>query len=93
MKQVDGIINTKDMERLSKALEAKGFIVYEVMYNGSRAINSGILKGVAYIYNQFNRVKIKIVIDDNLVGTLMDTLCSIGECSFDISPEVRVSLA
>ena len=93
MQQVDGIIITKDMERLSQALEAKGFIVYQVMYNGSRAINSGILKGVAYIYNQINRVMIKIVIDDNLVGTLMDTLRGIGECSLDISPEVRVSLA
>jgi nitrogen regulatory protein PII len=93
MKQVDGIIFTKDMERLSQALEAKGFIVYEVMYNGSRAINSGILKGVAYIYSQISRVMIKIVIDDNLVGTLTDTLRGIGECSLDISTEVRVSLA
>ncbi len=93
MKQVDGIIITKDMERLSQALEAKGFIVYEVMYNGSRAINSGIFKGVAYIYSQISRVMIKIVIDDNLVGTLTDILRGIGECSLDISPEVRVSLA
>lgn len=93
MKQVDGIIITKDMEKLSQALEAKGFIVYQVIYNGSRAINSGILKGVAYIYSQINRVMIKIVIDDNLVDTLMDTLRSFGECSLDISPEVRVSLA
>jgi nitrogen regulatory protein PII len=94
MKQVDGIIFTKDMERLSQALEAKGFIVYQLMYNGSRAINSGILKGVAYIYSQImSRVMIKIVIDDNLVGTLTDTLRGIGECSLDISTEVRVSLA
>jgi nitrogen regulatory protein PII len=93
MKQVDGIIITKDMERLSQALEAKGFIVCEVMYNGSRAINSGILKGVAYIYSQISRVMIKIVIDDNLVDTLSDTLCSFGKCSLEISPEVRVSLA
>jgi nitrogen regulatory protein PII len=93
MKQVDGIIITNDMERLSQALEAKGFIVYQVMYNGSRAINSGIIKGAAYIYNQINKVMIKIVIDDNLVGTLTDTLCSFGDCSLDISPEVRISLA
>jgi|GEM_PF-2002280 len=93
MKQVDGIIITKDMESLSKALEAKGFTVCEIMYNGSRAINSGILKGVAYVYGQMNRVMIKIVIDDNLVGTVTDILRSFGECSFDISPEVRACLA
>jgi nitrogen regulatory protein PII len=93
MKQVQGIIYTKDLEKLSKALNAKGFIVQEVIYDGRRAINSGILMGIAYVYNLINRVKIRIVINDDLVGTLMDTLRSFGECRFDIFPEERSCLA
>ena len=93
MKLVEGIIYTRDMEKLSKALEAKGLIVQEVMYDGRRAINSGILKGIAYVYNLINRVKIRTVISDDLVGTLMDTLKSFGDCSFVISPEERICLA
>jgi nitrogen regulatory protein PII len=92
MKQVEGIIFTRDLEKLSTALEAKGFIVQEVMYDGRRAINTGVLKGIAYIYNLINRVKIRIVINDDLVGTLMDTLRSFGECRFDIFPEERLCL-
>jgi nitrogen regulatory protein PII len=90
MKQVEGIIFTRDLEKLSKALEAQGFVVQEVMYDGRRAINSGILKGIAYVYNLINRVKIRIVINDDLVGTLMETLRSFGECRFDIFPEERI---
>ena len=87
MKNVEGIIYTRDLEKLSKALEANGFIVQEVMYDGRRAINSGVLKGIAYVYNLINRVKIRIVINDDLIGTLMDTLRSFGNCSFNIFPE------
>jgi len=87
MKKVEGIIFTRDLEKLSEALEANGFIVQEVMYDGRRAINSGVFKGIAYIYNLINRVKIRIVINDDLVGTLMETLRSFGECRFDIFPE------
>jgi nitrogen regulatory protein PII len=90
MKQVEGIIFTRDLEKLSKALEAQGFIVQEVMYDGRRAINSGILKGIAYVYNLINRVKIRIVINDDLVGTLMETLHNFGECRLDIFPEERI---
>jgi nitrogen regulatory protein PII len=90
MKQVEGIIFTRDLEKLSKALEAQGFVVQEVMYDGRRAINSGILKGIAYVYNLINRVKIRIVINDDLVGTLMETLRGFGECRFDIFPEERI---
>ena len=93
MKNVEGIIYTRDLEKLSKALEAKGFIVQEVIYDGRRAINSGVLKGIAYVYNLINRVKIRIVINDDLVGTLMDTLRSFGNCSFNIFPEERICLA
>jgi len=93
MKQVDGIICTSDLENLSKALKEKGFIVHEVIYDGRRAINCRISKGVVYVYNQVNKVKIKIVIEDDLVDTLMDTICSFGNCSLDISPEVRICLA
>jgi nitrogen regulatory protein PII len=87
MKKVEGMIYTRDLEKLSKALEANGFIVQEVFYDGRRAINSGVFKGIAYIYNLINRVKIRIVINDDLVGTLMETLRSFGECRFDIFPE------
>ena len=93
MKLVEGIIYTRDMERLSQALEAKGLIVQEVIYDGRKAINSGIRKGIAYLYNLINRVKIRTVINDDLVGTLMDTLCSFGDCRFDIFPEERICLA
>ncbi len=89
MKKVEGIIYTRDLAKLSQALEAKGFIVQEVMYDGRRAINTGVLKGIAYVYNLINRVKIRIVINDDLVGTLMDTLKSFGNCSFNIFPEER----
>ena len=93
MKQVEGIIFTRDLEKLSKALEANGFVVQEVIYDGRRAINSGIHKGIAYVYNLINRVKIRIVVNDDLVGTLMETLHSFGECIFNIFPEERISLA
>jgi nitrogen regulatory protein PII len=92
MKKVEGIIYTRDLEKLSKVLEANGFIVQEVFYDGRRAINTGVLKGIAYVYNLINRVKIRIVINDDLVGTLMDTLRSFGECRFDIFPEERICL-
>jgi nitrogen regulatory protein PII len=92
MKKVEGIIYTRDLEKLSKVLEANGFIVQEVFYDGRRAINTGVLKGIAYVYNLINRVKIRIVINDDLIGTLMDTLRSFGECRFDIFPEERLCL-
>jgi len=90
MKKVEGIIYTRDLEKLSKVLEANGFIVQEVFYDGRRAINTGVLKGIAYVYNLINRVKIRIVINDDLVGTLMETLRSFGECRFDIFPEEQI---
>ncbi len=93
MKLVEGIIYTRDMGIMSKALEAQGLIVQEVIYDGRRAINSGILKGIAYVYNLINRVKIRIVINDDLVGTLMDTLRCFGECRFVIFPEEQMCLA
>jgi nitrogen regulatory protein PII len=93
VKLVEGIIYTRDMEKLTKALEAKGLIVQEVVYDGRRAINSGILKGIAYLYNLINRVKIRIVINDDLVGTLMDTLKNFGDCRFVIFPEERICFA
>jgi nitrogen regulatory protein PII len=92
MQQVEGIIYTKDLEKLSKALAEKGLIVQEVIYDGRMAKNSGILKGIAYIYNLINRVKIRIVINDDLVGMLMDTLRSFGDCRLVIYPEERMCL-
>ncbi len=93
MQQVEGIIYTKDLEKLSKALEGKGLIVQEVVYDGRMAKNSGILKGIAYIYNLINRVKIRIVISDDLVGMLMDTLRSFGDCKLVVFPEKRICLS
>jgi nitrogen regulatory protein PII len=90
MKNVEGIIYTRDLEKLSQALEAAGFVVQEVLYDGRRAINSGVLKGIAYVYNLINRVKIRIVVNDDLVGTLMETLRSFGNCSFNIFPEEQI---
>jgi nitrogen regulatory protein PII len=93
MKLVQGIIFTRDMEKLSKSLEAKGYIVKEVIHEGRRAINSSVIIGIAHVYNLINRVKIRIVISDDLLGELMDTLHSFGNCSFNISPEERICLA
>jgi nitrogen regulatory protein PII len=93
MKLVQGIIFTRDLENLSKALEAKGFIVKEVIHESRKAINSRVINGIAHVYNLINRVKIRIVINDDLVGELMDTLHSFGNCSFNISPEERICLA
>jgi nitrogen regulatory protein PII len=90
MQQVEGIIYTKDLEKLSRALEEKGLVVQEVIYDGHLAINSGILRGIAYIYNLINRVKIRMVISDELVNTLMDTLRSFGDCRLVIFPEEQV---
>jgi nitrogen regulatory protein PII len=93
MKLVEGIIYTRDMEKLSKALEAKGLIVQEVIYDGRRVINSRVLKGIACIYNLINRVKIRTVINDDLIGTIMETLKGFGNCEFVIIPEDRFCLA
>ena len=93
MKKVEGIIYTRDLEKLSKALEAKGLIVQEVIYDGRRVINSRVLKGVACIYNLINRVKIRTVINDDLIGTIMETLKGFGSCEFVITPEERFCLA
>jgi nitrogen regulatory protein PII len=92
MQQVEGIIYTKDMEKLSKALEEKGLVVQEVIYDGRMAKNSGILKGIAYIYNLINRVKIRIVISDDLVSMLVDTLRSFGDCRLVVFSEERICL-
>jgi nitrogen regulatory protein PII len=92
MQQVEGIIYTKDLDKLSKALEEKGLIVQEVIYDGRKAKDCGILKGIAYIYNLINRVKIRIVISDELVSMLTDTLRSFGDCSLVIFPEERICL-
>jgi nitrogen regulatory protein PII len=92
MKNVEGIIYTKDLENLSKALESNGFIVQEVVYDGCRVINSGFIKGIAYMYNLINRVKIRIVVNDDMVGKLMDTLRSFGNCSINIYSEEQVCL-
>lgn len=93
MKLVEGIIYTRDMEKLSKALEAKGLIVQEVVYDGRRTINSRVLKGVACMYNLINRVKIRAVINDDLIGMIMETLKDFGNCEFVIIPEERFCLA
>jgi len=92
MQQVEGIIYTNDMEKLSKALEAKGIIVQKVIYDGRKIMNSGILKGIAYIYNLINRVKIRIVINDDLVGTLMDTLRCFGDCKLVVFQQEPVCI-
>ena len=92
MKQVEGIIYTKDLEQLSRALEAKGMTVQEVVYDGRMATNSGILKGIAYMYNLINRVKIRIVINDDLVATLLETLRRFGDCRLVVFSEELICL-
>ncbi len=93
MKLLEGVIFTRDMETLAKALEAKGLIVHEIVYDGCRKANTGISKGVVCLYNLINRVKIRTIINDELVGSIMDTLSSFGDCKFVIFPEEQVCLA
>jgi nitrogen regulatory protein PII len=93
MKLLEGVIVTRDMEKLAKALETKGLIVNEIVYDGCRKVNSGLSKGVVCLYNLINRVKIRTIINDELVGTIMDTLSSFGDCKFVIFPEEQICLA
>ena len=89
MKLVEGTIDTRDILKLSKALEAMGLIVLEIVYDGRRTMNYGIIEGIACVYNLVNRVKIRTVICDEWVGAMMDTLHSFGNCKFVIIPEER----
>ena len=89
MKLVVGIIYTRDMLKLGDALEAMGLIVHEI-YDGRRTVQYRVFEGVAYMYRLLNRVKIRTVISDELVGTLMETLHSFGNCKFVIIPEWQV---
>lgn len=93
MKLLEGVIFTRDMEKLAKALEAKGLIVHEIVYDGCRKVNTGLSKGVVCLYNLINRVKIRTIINDELVGSIMDTLSSFGDCKFVIFPEELICLA
>ncbi len=87
MKLVVGIIYTRDMLKLGDALEAMGLIVHETAYEGHRVVQYRVFEGVAYMYRLLNRVKIRTVVSDELVGTLMDTLHSFGNCKFVITPQ------
>jgi nitrogen regulatory protein PII len=87
MKLVVGIIYTRDMLKLGDALEAMGLIVHEIAYDGRRAVHCRVFEGVACVYRLLNRVKIRTVISDELVGMLMETLHSFGNCKFVIIPE------
>ncbi len=84
MKLVVGIIYTKDILKLGDALEAMGLIVQEIVDDSRRAVKYRVFEGVAYIYRLLNRVKIRTLISDELVGTMMEALHSFGSCKFVI---------
>ena len=93
MKLVVGIIYTRDMLKLGDALEAMGLIVHEIACDGCRTVQYRVFEGVACVYRLLNRVKIRTVISDELVGTLMETLHSFGNCKFIIIPEEQICVA
>jgi nitrogen regulatory protein PII len=93
MELVKGIIYTRDMQKLTAALEAMGLIVHEIVYDGRRTMRNGVLEGIASVYNLINRVKIRVIISDELVGTIMDNLRSLGNCQFIILPKDQICLA
>jgi nitrogen regulatory protein PII len=93
MKLVVGIIYTRDMQKLSAALEAMGLIVHQIAYDSRKSVRSGVLEGIACVYNLLNRVKICTVISDELVGTMMKTLRSLGSCEFVIIQGKQICLA
>ena len=93
MKLIVGIIYTRDMLKLGDALEAMGLIVHEIAYKGRRAGHYRVFEGVAHMYRLLNRVKIRTVISDELVGTMMETLRSFGSCEFVIIQGKQICLA
>ena len=93
MKLVEGTVFTKDMEKVVLALESTGLVVHEVNYDGRKMANFRLNKGIACLYNLFNRVKIRTVVNDELVGTLLETLRSFGECRFSIFNEGQICWA
>jgi nitrogen regulatory protein PII len=93
MKLVVGIIYTRDMLKLGDALEAMGLIVHEFSYDGRRSAHCRVFEGVACVYRLLNRVKIRTVISDELVGTLMETLRGFGNCKYVIIPEEQICFA
>ncbi len=82
VKLIEGTIYTGEMEKLTDALEAMGLIVHD----GHRMVNNGIIKGIACLYNLASRVKIRTVINDEMVGAIMETLRDFGDCRIVISP-------
>lgn len=93
MKMVEGIIYTRDMKKLIATLEAMGLIVHEIVYDGRRTVRYRVLEGIACVCNLLNRVKIRTVISDGLVGTMMENLRSFGNCDFVIISEEHFCLA
>jgi nitrogen regulatory protein PII len=82
-----GIIYTRDMQKLSAALEAMGLIVHETVCDTRRSASYAALEGIASVYNLINRVKIRVIISDELVGAIIENLHSFGNCKFVIVPE------
>jgi len=93
MKLIVGTIYTRDMLKLADALEAMGLTVHKVAYDGHRAVHCRVFEGVVYICRLLNRVKIRTVISDELVGTMMEVLRDFGNCKLVIVPEVNNCLA
>jgi len=93
MKLIVGIIYTRDMLKLGDALEGMGLIVHEIAYEGRRAVQHRAYEGVAHLYRLLNRVKIRTIINDELIGTLMETLRIFGNCKYVIIPEEQICLA
>ena len=93
MKLLEGIIYTKEMEKLTAALETMGVVVHNVVYDGRRTVHLGMVEGIACVYSVLNRVKIRTVIGDERLGTMLETLRSFGNCKFVIIPEGQFCLA
>lgn len=84
MKLLEGTIYTRDIEKLAKVLEADGLTVIKIVYDGRKLANAKMCAGFACLYDLINRVKIRTLINDELVGTMMDTLGSFGTCKLSI---------
>jgi nitrogen regulatory protein PII len=93
MKLIVGIIYTKEMLKLGEALGAMGLVVHEIANDSHRGLQSKVFEGVAHLCRLLNRVKIRTVISDEMVGAMMETLHSFGNCKFVIIPEEQFCFA
>jgi nitrogen regulatory protein PII len=93
MKFITGIIYTRDLQKVAEALKAMGLIVHQITSGGRGTLHHGVTDGLAIVHHVFNRVKIRTMIRDELVGTMLDALHSFGNCRFVITPEEHCTCA